>query len=337
MRGIEKRYLLITLALLIFLVMAGFTFPEENVVFSLDGKARQVRTKAKNVTGFLKEQNVIYRDQDFVFPPLSASIEEGTEIIVRHARPITVELNGKKKKLFTLASTVDEALREAGIELETADQITPGLDVQIVKNLPIVITKATSSLDACRVSIPYQTVTQNDNSIPKGSAEVVQEGKEGVAIQIFDVKSMEGQEIGRDLKTERMVCSPVEEVVKVGTKQVYRAKPAPAKVAAASTPVSAPSGGGGGGGKWVMKASAYSPGNGCGYTTATGRRAQQGVVAVDPRVIPLGTKLYIEGYGEAIAGDTGGAIKGNRIDLCYNSESQCVAFGRQDVVVHVQE
>ncbi|MBI4733746.1 MAG: 3D domain-containing protein [Rubrobacteridae bacterium] len=64
-------------------------------------------------------------------------------------------------------------------------------------------------------------------------------------------------------------------------------------------------------------------------------RAQKGVVAVDPRVIPLGTRLYIEGYGEAIAADTGGAIKGNRIDLCYNTPGECFKFGRQTVKVHV--
>ncbi len=85
-----------------------------------------------------------------------------------------------------------------------------------------------------------------------------------------------------------------------------------------------------------MKATAYSAGHGCGYITANGSKAQYGVVAVDPRVIPLGTKLYIEGYGEAVAADTGGAIKGDRIDLCYNSNAECIQFGRRDVVVHIQ-
>jgi uncharacterized protein YabE (DUF348 family)/3D (Asp-Asp-Asp) domain-containing protein len=332
--GIGKKCLLITLALLILLVIAGFTFPEANVIFTLDGKTRQARTKAKNVIGFLEEQDTAYKEQDFVFPPLSASIEEGTHITLQHAIPITVELNDKKERMFTLAPTVGEAVEGAGIKLEGADQITPGLDVQITKNISIVITKATSSMDVCRASIPYQTITQTDGNILQGRAEVVQEGKEGVAIQIFDVKSMDGQEVERKLKTERKICAPVDEVVKVGTKKAQRAKPKPVRFAAASGPVNVSRGGSGGG--RVMKATAYSAGHGCGYTTATGGRAQYGVVAVDPRVIPLGTKLYIEGYGEAVAGDTGGAIKGNRIDLCYNSNSECVEFGRQDVVVHIK-
>ena len=332
MLGIGKKCLLITLALLMVLAIAGFAFPETKVKFTLDGKTRQVTTKADDVTGFLKEQNAAYKEQDFVFPPLSASLEEGIHIILEHATPITVELNGKKEKIFTLASTVGEAVEAAGIGLETADQITPGLDVQITKNTPITIAKATSSMDVCRTPVAYQTITQTDGSIPQGRAEVVQEGKEGVTIQFFDVRSMGGQEVERILKTERKICGPVDEIVKVGTKKIQRAKPKPVRLASAGSSVNVSRGGGG----RVFKATAYSAGHGCGYTTATGGRAQRGVVAVDPRVIPLGTKLYVEGYGEAVAGDTGGAIKGNRVDLCFDSNADAVQFGRRDVVVHVQ-
>lgn len=86
----------------------------------------------------------------------------------------------------------------------------------------------------------------------------------------------------------------------------------------------------------VMEATAYTeddPGS-TGYT-ANGHRLQRGMVAVDPDVIPLGTQLYIEGYGYAVADDTGGAIVGNRIDLAMDSTSEAENFGRRDVVVYV--
>ena len=60
-----------------------------------------------------------------------------------------------------------------------------------------------------------------------------------------------------------------------------------------------------------------------------------GVVAVDPRVIPLGTLLYVEGYGFAIASDIGSAIKGNKIDLCYTTRKEALRFGRKKVRVHI--
>lgn len=87
-----------------------------------------------------------------------------------------------------------------------------------------------------------------------------------------------------------------------------------------------------------MEATAYLPTDGSGSgITATGVRATYGVVAVDPRVIPLGSKVYIPGYGVALAADTGGAIKGYKIDLCMESYAECMQFGRRNVTVYVLE
>ncbi len=86
----------------------------------------------------------------------------------------------------------------------------------------------------------------------------------------------------------------------------------------------------------IMEASAYLPTDGGGDgITASGMMAERGVVAVDPDVIPLGTRLYIPGYGEAIAADTGGAIIGNMIDLCMEDYGEAMEFGRRDITVYV--
>ena len=85
-----------------------------------------------------------------------------------------------------------------------------------------------------------------------------------------------------------------------------------------------------------MEATAYLPTDGGGDgVTATGIPAQWGIVAVDPDVIPLGTRLYIPGYGEALAADTGGAIEGSKIDLCMESYDERMDFGRRTITVHV--
>ena len=89
-----------------------------------------------------------------------------------------------------------------------------------------------------------------------------------------------------------------------------------------------------------MSATGYDPsprtiGRGATGRTATGRHASFGCVAVDPHVIPLNTLVFVEGYGFALACDTGGAIHGNRIDLCFSSRSQAIRFGRRQVRVHV--
>ena len=96
-------------------------------------------------------------------------------------------------------------------------------------------------------------------------------------------------------------------------------------------------------GEWDMVATAYYAhgkggndinGNGI---TAIGLRARKGIVAVDPRVIPLGTRLYIPGYGEALAADTGGWIKNNRIDLCFETMEDCYRYGRRKIKVYLVE
>jgi 3D (Asp-Asp-Asp) domain-containing protein len=85
-----------------------------------------------------------------------------------------------------------------------------------------------------------------------------------------------------------------------------------------------------------MVATAYTANcDGCSGVTASGQHAGHGIVAVDPRVIPLGSHLYIPGYGHAVAGDTGGAIRGNRVDLGFNSDADAMQFGRRPVTVYV--
>lgn len=85
-----------------------------------------------------------------------------------------------------------------------------------------------------------------------------------------------------------------------------------------------------------VEATAYTPYDGSQTgRTATGRKAAYGVIAVDPRVIPLNSLVYVEGYGFAVAADTGGAIKGNRIDVCFPSLSTANKWGRKKVVIHV--
>ncbi len=84
-------------------------------------------------------------------------------------------------------------------------------------------------------------------------------------------------------------------------------------------------------GEFKMVATAYVGGG----RTATGVKARKGIAAVDPSVIPIGTKLYIEGYGEALAADIGSSIKGNRIDLCFDTLKECRIFGRRTITVYL--
>ncbi|TWT02161.1 DUF348 domain-containing protein [Planococcus sp. CPCC 101016] len=141
---------------------------------------------------------------------------------------------------------------------------------------------------------------------------------------------------------EKQQAAPKQEKTAVKTAAVEKAAepakaPAPAKAEPAkAAPVEEPSGGK----EFYVSATAYTAScTGCSGITATGINLHNNpglkVIAVDPSVIPLGSKVWVEGYGNAIAGDTGGAIKGNKIDLFMANKSDALSFGRKQVKVRI--
>lgn len=171
--------------------------------------------------------------------------------------------------------------------------------------------------------IPFKTVYQFSRDVVGGRVVAKTKGVPGLVKTTYEVTLRDGKPVGKkalySVRTE-----PVDQIMLIGKVGRDTARGSYERGSAKVL---------------TMNATGYDcspqtlPGS-SGYT-ATGVRAEFGVVAVDPRVIPLGTYLYIEGYGVALAADTGGAIKGNRIDLCFDSRSESLAFGRRKVKVHI--
>lgn len=167
---------------------------------------------------------------------------------------------------------------------------------------------STSQQVKVREPIPYPTLRKATSQLRNGTSRTLQKGTMGEKVIIFRVFTRaDGEEQRRDIVRARTIKEPVPAIIEVGIQSAL------------------PSRGGyfsGSNRALTMRATYYLPfacgGSGTGMT-ATGIRAKRGVVAVDPRFIRLGTKLYIEGYGYAIAADTGGSIRGSRIDLCVGS------------------
>lgn len=160
--------------------------------------------------------------------------------------------------------------------------------------------------------IPFEVRYEFSRTVGPGRLLTVRKGQAGKLVKVFDGKKL--------VDTKRI--EPVDELIHMGRSGYSTSRHSYTR------------------GKVIsMHASAYDPtagrGKGATYRTSTGLRAQFGVVAVDPNVIPLGSKLFVEGYGFAVAADRGSAIRGNRIDLCYNTRTECMQFGRKTVRVHV--
>lgn len=169
--------------------------------------------------------------------------------------------------------------------------------------------------------LAFETKYEFSRTVGQGRLVKTREGKDGVVRKTYKVTFKDGKPVGKVLVGTQRV-EPTHELYLMGKQGFNTSR-----------------GGYVRGKVMTMEATAYDPSAGRGaaatFRTRTGLPAKYGVVAVDPRIIKLGTMLYIEGYGFAKAADTGGAIKGNKIDLCVNTYREAMKFGRKKVKVHV--
>ncbi|MEE0945179.1 MAG: 3D domain-containing protein [Clostridia bacterium] len=297
--------------------------------FSGVNMVETVSTRQSTVEGLLKEQNMVLTEKDSVTPALDEAISDRCNVIIRKGRSINLEYDGMYVTAATTSKKVSDFLSLAGIEVNPADIVTPSLDSNLKEGDTIKIVRVTKEDSVTTERIPFSEVKVEDNNLYVGETAIRQEGADGVKEVITSTVYHDGVMVSDKEITEKVITPATDKIIAVGTKpKVNTHKGFTYKR------------------KITVNASAYEPYN-CGGDgrgiTASGIKAQFGVVAVDPRVIPLGTKLYIEStddgaswtYGYAIAADTGGAIKGNKIDLCYNTRGECIQFGRRSANVYV--
>ena len=301
-------------------------------------KTKEYSTRKFTVGEFLEENEIELGEHDTINKNVDEEILENDALIIRKGRQIELSVDGTVEFAITTKATVGDALVELGIVLSDDDVVTPALDEMISDGISIVIDRYTTETVTETESIAFETKKVNTSSLKLGKTKVVTQGENGVREITYTVKKKNGEVVSKERVSEKVTKKPVTKVVHVGTKK-------------SSTKSSISSGGGKKAGfsyskKFTVTATAYSKSlseNGGNAKTAYGLTPQVGVVAVDPKVIPLGTKLYIESsdggkswtYGYCIAGDTGGAIKGNKIDLCFNTNKECIQFGRRSATVYI--
>ncbi len=235
---------------------------------------------------------------------------------------VNVTDGGQPKVIFTRAATAGEALSQAGLVLDNDDKVYPSLDTPVTAGMHIRILRIETKLVPVNENILRETIRRAVGNIRPGFSKISDAGADGMRRTVYSVTYCDGRKVSKELVSSQIITKPRPRTVLYG-----RGSELPSRGFYSRKVM-------------TMEATAYDPGpRSCGRwatgRTATGMRAGRGVVAVDPKVIRLGTKLYIEGYGFAVAGDTGGAIKGKKIDLGHNSYSSAMRFGRRRVVVHV--
>lgn len=316
-------------ALIVALSITGFVWAQKKVTVVIDGRTTRIATQSVRVQDVLREQGVPVGADDVVAPLPDSHVSDGMTVVVRHAVPVTVQLSGQSVDVGVVGNTVADALVAAGINPEAAAHVQPPLATRLTEGMQISAPDVFVRIATEEVTVSAGIVERPDSSMPKGARSVIESGSPGVALRVYKMLVTNGVESSRTLSAEEIVEPAKPQVVLVGTGSSFRV------TSAGRLPVDVPAPPAVGRRVRMVATGYTSQDAGCDDWTATGAKARYGVCAVDPHFIPLGTKLYIPGYGYAIAADTGGAIKGNRIDLCFNTRADAFRWGRRSVTVIV--
>lgn len=297
--------------------------------FTLDvnGKPQKVWSTAKTVQELLDKQKIQLGEHDKVTPERNAVIQDNDTIKVETAFPVILNVGGQQTNLWSTSITVADFLKQQQVALQELDRVEPALDQFLAENTLVTVTKVEKVTDVVEEPIPAAVVKQKDDSLPAGTEKVLQEGEDGVVRKTFEVIKENGVVTARNLQQEEKLKDSKDRIIAVGTKNADNYDtPSRGNEAVAS--------------EFYVEATAYGPDcAGCSGISAGGHNLKANpnmkLIAVDPRVIPLGSKVWVEGYGYAIAGDTGGAIKGHRIDVLYPSEAKASSWGRKRVKIRV--
>lgn len=246
-----------------------------------------------------------------------------------------IDNNGTVKTYKTSCKTVKELLSDLKIKVDDDDIVIPDLKEELKSEGKISIIKVDVKVIEKEVEAPFKTIKKKNKELTHKQSRILVQGVNGKN----KVKCKEYYAGDKLIKEEvihvETIVKPIDQVFEEGTKDVFTndrgdftARKAIKMVATAY--------------EAGPRSTGKRPGDKGYGITASGARAKRGTVAVDPRVIPLGTKLYIKSltpgvpdYGFAIAQDTGGAIKGNKIDLFMDTVWECLQFGRRPVMVYI--
>lgn len=300
--------------------------PAKQVEVIQDQEKKTYWTAADTVKDFLKEQNIVVSEHDKLNLNPDAKLKKDMKIAIQRAFSLKLVVGGKEQDVWSTSTTVADFLSQQGITLNELDRVEPEQKQTVTKDDVINVIRVEKVTDVVEEPINFAVITKNDSNLEKGKQKVVSQGQEGLLSKHYEVILENGKEVSRKLVSEKKVKEKQDKVVAMGTKVI---------VAQVSRGTSEPAGK-----EFYVTSTAYTANcSGCSGRTATGINLRANpnikVIAVDPSVIPLGTKVYVEGYGYAIAADKGSAVKGYKIDVFFPSTSDAYRWGRKRVKIKI--
>jgi uncharacterized protein YabE (DUF348 family) len=308
-------------------IVAGscaYAWATRDVTIVVDGKAWRQTTLRSDALSVLTAAGVDLQPRDQVEPGPDARIVDGTVITVRRAVTLTITVDGNRIETSSALGTIREAVLEAGIELGPDDRTEPAAAGPPAPCAEIRVVRVVKEYEKRLWRIPRKVYRREDDNLELGLTRVLEKGQDGTEEVTFCTAYEDGVKKSQVLVDRQVLTEPAAETIIVGTSgqisrggEVIRFRRALA-----------------------VTATGYYWGPECtgkyadGYTSI-GLKATRGVIAVDPRVIPLRTRVYVDGYGYAIAGDVGSAIRGSKIDCCFDTYQEALNWGLRKAKVYI--
>jgi 3D (Asp-Asp-Asp) domain-containing protein len=271
-------------------------------------------TEQVTVEAALEEAGVEVNEADVIVPPLESDLTPGMHVYIEYAQRIELDLGVKTVEVYTNEETLGAALSEAGYELEAGDGVFPAADTPVVSGMTAGLSMLRDATVEEDEAIGHATVYKYDYHMDEGQERIEEPGSDGYIRRQYAVIRYNGEEISRRFVSETRV-EPSASVVTIGIRAIRSAAgegtypgqdaaPPNGELCAATPHV------------WATYYTAVSAG---GTVTRTGTGVYKGIIATDPNYIPLGTRMYVPGYGYGLAADTGGGVHGWHVDLAYGA------------------
>ncbi|MBQ8135724.1 MAG: G5 domain-containing protein [Clostridia bacterium] len=304
-------------------------------------KAFNVDSEESNIDMTVKENESV---------ALASNQKAEKENTIQEWCTVTIDLRGKKITKDVPAGTVGDALAYLNIKLTKTDSVNPAKKTEVKDGIEIKITEKKVVEETETKTVKYKTVTKKTSTLEKGKTQVETEGENGEKEVVVEKTYINGKLDSKKEVSSEVTVEPVDKVVLKGTadasERIFKETNDGDNIVTNEEDNTFTDADG-----EVVSYSKIITGSGTAYTadagalTSTGRVADYGIVAVNPNIIPYGSKLYIKAtdgsvvYGYAIAGDTGGALMDGSaiVDLFYPTLDECIQFGRRDVTIYVVE
>lgn len=323
---------LILFGVVVFVSVSGYVLSPE-IVIRYKGRERHVRT-------YQTQGEMILQEAEIALGPYDTWKMEENVLTVFRAYPVTVRIEGKEQTVYTQNETVGNLLQRLNI-VQTPDmRISPDTEDKTCENMVISVDRITIGQETLIRDVPYETLYCRDPSLPAGCEEIIFEGKPGLCSVQVEATYVNGKRESIQVLSSAQTQEPKPQIIAVGTGE-GEGQPRNFPLLGEGLLITEQ-------GQCLYysyadtyEATAYTAWiEDVTGTTACGTPARVGAVAVDPKVIPYFTKMYIVSedgvfdYGIASAEDCGGAVKGKIIDLYFDTLEQCCEFGRRDITVY---